>query len=128
MGTLKDVTYNKAVFKTTLFSRVVDKKNYMSQAKKSLSSYLFDVKEVEQYPLEDCLGKDSAVFDRIVGRTKCIRNMELTETFQKEDLERLSEKEIQLAVDEYEDQRLQRDDPAGYARKQAAKVAQQMQN
>jgi SNF2 family DNA or RNA helicase len=125
-GTFEDVTYNKAVFKTTLFSRVVDKKNYMSQAKKSLSSYLFDVKDVEQHPLEDSLGKDRAVLDRIVQRTKCIRNVELTETFQKEDLEKLSEEEVQLAVDEYEEQRMQRDDPAAYARKQATKIAQQM--
>ena len=127
-GTFEDVTYNKAVFKTTLFSRVVDKKNYMSQAKKSLSSYLFNVKDVEEHSLEDSLGKDRAVLDRIVRRTKCIRNIELTETFQKEDLEKLSEEEVQLAVEEYEDQRLQRDDPAAYARKQATKVAQQMQN
>jgi SNF2 family DNA or RNA helicase len=127
-GTFEDVTYNKAVFKTTLFSRVVDKKNYMSQAKKSLSSYLFDVKEVEQHSLEDSLGRDRDVLDQIVRRTKCIRNIELTETFQKEDLEKLSDEEVQLAVDEYEDQRMQRDDPAGYARKQATKVAQKMQN
>jgi SNF2 family DNA or RNA helicase len=120
-GTFEDVTYNKAVFKAALFSRVVDKKNYMSQAKKSLSSYLFDVKDVEQRDLEDSLGRDRSVLDRIVQRTKCIRNIELTETFQKEDLEKLSEEEIQLAVEEYEDQRLQRDDPAAYARKQAAK-------
>ena len=127
-GTFEDVTYNKAVFKTTLFSRVVDKKNYMSQAKKSLSSYLFDVKDVEQHSLEDSVGKDRDVLDRIVRRTKCIRNIELTETFQKEDLEKLSEEEVQLAVEEYEDQRMQRDDPAAYARKQATKVADQMQN
>jgi SNF2 family DNA or RNA helicase len=126
-GTFEDVTYNKAVFKTTLFSRVVDKKNYMSQAKKSISSYLFDVKDVEQHALEDSLGKDRAVLDRIVQRTKCIRNIELTETFQKEDLEKLSEEEVQLAVDEYEEQRMQRDDPAAYAQKQAMKIAQQMQ-
>jgi SNF2 family DNA or RNA helicase len=127
-GTFEDVTYNKAVFKTTLFSRVVDKKNYMSQAKKSLSSYLFDVKDVEQHDLKDSLGRDRSVLDRIVRRTKCIRNIELTETFQKEDLEKLSEEEVQLAVEEYEDQRLQRDDPAAYARKQATKIAQQVQN
>ena len=126
-GTFEDVTYNKAVFKTTLFSRVVDKKNYMSQAKKSLSSYVFSVKDVEQHNLEESLGKDRDVLDRIVQRTKCIRNIELTETFQKEDLEKLSEEEVQLAVEEYEDQRMKRDDPAGYARKQATKVAQQMQ-
>jgi SNF2 family DNA or RNA helicase len=127
-GTFEDVTYNKAVFKTTLFSRVVDKKNYMSQAKKSLSSYLFNVKDVEQHSLEDSLGRDRDVLDGIVGRNTCIRNIELTETFQKEDLEKLSDEEIQLAVEEYEDQRMQRDDPAAYAKKQAAKVAQQMQS
>ena len=126
-GTFEDVTYNKAIFKTTLFSRVVDKKNYMSQAKKSLSSYLFIVKDVEQHSLEGSLGRDCDVLDRIVGRSKCIRNIELTETFQKEDLEKLSDEEIQLAVEEYEDQRMQRDDPAAYARKQAAKAAQQTQ-
>ena len=127
-GTFEDVTYNKAVFKTTLFSRVVDKKNYMSQAKKSLSSYVFSVKDVEQHGLEESLGKDRDVLDRIVQRTKCIRNIELTETFQKEDLEKLSEEEVQLAVEEYEDQRMKRDDPAGYARKQATNVARQMQS
>jgi SNF2 family DNA or RNA helicase len=127
-GTFEDVTYNKAVFKTTLFSRVVDKKNYMAQAKKSLSSYLFDVKDVKQRDLKDALGRDGFVLDRIVRRTDCIRNIELTETFQKEDLEKLSEEEVQLAVEEYEDQRLQRDDPTAYAQKQATKTAQELQN
>jgi SNF2 family DNA or RNA helicase len=127
-GTFEDVTYNKAVFKTTLFSRVVDRKNYMSQAKKSLSSYLFDVKDVEQRDLKDALGRDRSVLDRIVQRTKCIRNIELTETFQKEDLEKLSEEEERLAVEEYEKERLQRDDPAAYARKQAIKNAGLTQN
>ena len=126
-GTFEDITYNKAIFKTTLFSRVVDKKNYMSQAKKSLSTYLFEVKDVEQRSLEDSLGKDPDVLDRIVQCTKCIRNIELTETFQKEDDEELSKEELQLAAEEYEEQRMQRDDPAAYARKQATKVAQQMQ-
>jgi len=127
-GTFEDVTYNKAIFKATLFSRVVDKKNYMSQAKKSLSSYLFDVKDVEQRDLKDSSGKDRSVLDRIVERTKCIRNIELTETFQKEDLEKLSDEEVQLAVQEYEEQRLQRDDPVAYALKHATKDTQRIQN
>ncbi len=127
-GTFEDVTYNKAVFKTTLFSRVVDKKNYMSQAKKSISSYLFPVRDVEQQDLEDSIGRDPKVLDLIAGRNRCIRNIELTETFQKEDVLELTEEEAKQAEEELEDQRLERDNPQAFARKQAMKAAAQRQS
>ena len=127
-GTFEEVLYNKAVFKTQLFSRVVDKKNYMSQATKSIDKYLFEVKDVRQHDFSEAHGKDH-VLDRIISREHFFRNVELTETFQKEDEDELAPEELQLAEQEYEDQRLERENPAAFnlriqKRKAAAGLAQ----
>ena len=44
-----------------------------------------------------------------------MRQIELTETFQREDDEQLNPEELAAANKEYEDQRMQRENPAAYA-------------
>jgi len=118
-GTYEDVVYNKATFKTQLFQRVVDKKNPMRHAQKSISDYLFPPKDVPLQDFEESRGKDPGVLDRIIEEVDCIRNIELTETFLKEDDETLTPEEIRAANEEYEDERLRRSDPAAYQKKLA---------
>ena len=121
-GTFEDVINNKAVFKSQLFSRVVDKKNPERYAKKSVAEYMFDYQEVEKQNYEECLGKDPGVLDSIiVEQPDIIRNIELTETFQKEDDEALTEEELKLANAELEDEQLKRNDLNAWNLKHAVK-------
>jgi len=119
-GTFEEVIYNKAVFKTQLFQRVVDKKNPMRHASKSVTDYFFPAREVPQREFGDCRGKDPKVLDLIMDGLDCIRNIELTETFQKEDDEVLTEEDFKVAEEEYKDQRLQRENPGAWIAKQRA--------
>ncbi|RMZ78591.1 hypothetical protein DV738_g3776, partial [Chaetothyriales sp. CBS 135597] len=113
-GTVEEVVINKAIFKTQLFSRVVDKKNPTRQASNKASDYLFLARDVDQREFEDCKGRDPGVLDSIIEESDKIRNIELTETFHKEDDEKLNDQELKEAEEEYERQRLQRDDPEAY--------------
>jgi SNF2 family DNA or RNA helicase len=123
-GTFEDILYNKAVFKTQLFQRVVDKKNYLSRASKSARDYLFRTKDVPLQDFTESIGKDPEVLDLIIDRTDCIRNIELTETFQREEDEDLTPEERKAADEEYQDQVLERNDPEAFA---AKKQQQQME-
>lgn len=117
-GSFENVLYNKSVFKTQLFQRVVDKKNYKGMASKSVTDYIFPVQDV---PLEDFtehIGKDPAVLDQVIDRMNCIRNIQLTETFQREEDEELTAEERKAADEEYRDQVLLREDPVAYYKKQ----------
>ena len=120
-GTIEEVINNKAVFKTQLFSRVIDKKNPMRYASNKVSDYLFLPRDIQQHDFEDCIGKDPEVLDTIIEETDKIRNIELTETFHKEDDEKLTEEELKAADAEYEEQRLQRDNPDAWLRKYGQK-------
>ena len=113
-GTFENVMYNKSIFKNQLFERVVNKKNVKGVASKSISDYIFPVKEPEQADLSDLIGKDRHVLDKIIPRVEFIRQIQLTETFQREEDEGLDEKEQALAEQEYRDQVLEREDPAAY--------------
>lgn len=110
--------YNKAVFKTQLAFRVVDKKNPVRWAQKSLGEYLFPAKPVPQQDIAEYLGKDPQVLDKIImgdtGEEKSIRNIALTETFQKEDNDKLTEEERQGVQQQLSDERLKRTDPEAY--------------
>ncbi|RMZ91236.1 hypothetical protein DV736_g1555, partial [Chaetothyriales sp. CBS 134916] len=116
-GTVEEVVINKAIFKTQLFSRVVDKKNPTRQASNRASDYLFLARDAEQREFKDCLGKDAGVLDAIIEESDEIRNVELTETFHKEDDEKLNAQELKEAEEEYNRQRLERDDPEAYQKK-----------
>jgi SNF2 family DNA or RNA helicase len=118
-GTFEELIYNKAVFKTQLSARVVDKKNPMRYASRKATDYLFPVKEVAQQDLNPFCGKDPLVLDAVLSMCKYIRNITLTETFQKEEDESLTPEEVKQANDELKDEQDKRRDPAGYEKKRA---------
>lgn len=118
-GTFEEVLHNKAVFKTQLAIRVVDKKNPVRWASKSLGDYLFPVKEVKEEDVSEYIGKDPRVLDKIIedDKDRTIRKIALTETFQKEDNDKLTEEEKKDVQQELDDERLKRSDPEAYAKK-----------
>lgn len=125
-GTFEDAMYNKSIFKTQLFSRVVDQKNVIRHTSRDIKDYLFGPREAEQNDLSECLGKDELldkVNEMIPG---AIRDLILTETFQREDEDdELTAEEKKLADAEVEMERLQRANPAEYALKLAERLRAQ---
>ncbi|RAH64440.1 putative SNF2 family helicase/ATPase [Aspergillus aculeatinus CBS 121060] len=118
-GTFEEVMYNKAVYKTQLAFRVVDKKNPVRWASKKLGEYLFPVKNVPQTDVSEYIGKDPEVLDKILekdarSKESIIRKIGLTETFQKEDNDKLTEEEKREALEVITDERLKREDPAAW--------------
>ncbi|KAK2765990.1 hypothetical protein FQN54_007505 [Arachnomyces sp. PD_36] len=118
-GTFEEIIYNKAVFKTQLSSRVVDKKNPIRCAYKSPKDYLFHVKKTEQTDLSEFKGKDVLVLDKILAQENPIKVIGLTETFHRESNDRLTEEEKKEAEAELADERLRRSDPQAWERKKA---------
>ena len=116
-GTFEDNMFNKTVFKTQLFNRVVDQKNPLSHASKNIRDWLFPVKDIELEEFAEHLGKDENVLDQIIKRVDCIRNIQLTETFQREDEDTLNEAETREAEEEYNMDHLFRSDPEAYYKK-----------
>ena len=113
---------NKSVFKDQLFQRVVDKKKPERYATKALSDYFLPTKEVKQQDLSEFVGADPSILDQVLAEddTKdLIRNIELTETFQKEDDEDLEEHELKEAEAEYADEQLKRNNPGEWMKKRA---------
>lgn len=121
-GTYEDIIYNKTVFKTQLSSRVVDKKNPIRWASKSAKDYLFDPKPVKQKDISEFKGKDVAVLDKILASQNNIRAIALTETFQREDNDKLTPEEEKDVQEELADERLKRNDPAAWQRKNQEKA------
>lgn len=126
-GTFQDVTHNKAVFKTQLALGVVDKKNPIPWASKNQRDYLFPPKEVQQDDLSQLKGKDS-VLDNILEREEYIRKIELTETFQREDNIKLTAEEEKDVQAELEDERMKRNNPAEWARRNVEKEKREAAN
>lgn len=124
-GTFEGVMFNKAVFKTQVFSRVVDHKNPARHASKNVAEWLFPVQEAEQKEFGDHIGKDPKVLDKIIKRVDYIRNIELTETFQREDNEKLNDEDVKIAEQEFLDERLQRENPEAWHAKREALRANQ---
>ncbi|KAI5288475.1 hypothetical protein KEM54_005186 [Ascosphaera aggregata] len=115
-GTFETIIHNKAVFKTQLSSRVVDKRAPISWATKSNKDYLFNVKEIPHMDiLGDFEGKDK-ILDKIFTHG-IIRSLELTETFQRESNEILTPDEQKAVEDEYAEQQLMRNDPEAWKRR-----------
>jgi len=71
----------------------VDKKNPMRHASKFVTDYLFPAGEVPQQNFVECIGEDPRVLDLVIGDLDCFRNIELVETFQKDDNEALTSAE-----------------------------------
>lgn len=126
-GTFEEVMFDKSVFKTQLFNRVIDQKNPLSHASKSVNDWIFPVREVEQQEFDECLGKDEKVLDQIIKRVDYIRNIELTETFQREDEDVLDEEETLAAEAEYRDEQLLRENPAAYHEKHQREILEKAQ-
>jgi superfamily II DNA/RNA helicase len=124
-GTFEDVVHNKAVFKTQLSFRVVDKKNPVRWASRPIKEYLFHPKPVKQKDLSEYHGKDPAVLDRILSGGFDIRQIALTETFQREDNDTLTPEEERDVQAELDDERLKRKDPVAWAKKQKEKETRQ---
>ncbi|PWY70251.1 hypothetical protein BO70DRAFT_343814 [Aspergillus heteromorphus CBS 117.55] len=136
-GTFEEIMYNKTVFKTQLAFRVVDKKNPVRSATKSLGEYLFPAKQTPQEDITQFLGKDPEVLDKIIREDEClperlIRKITLTETFQKDDNDKLTDEEKKAAQEQLDDERLKRTDPDRYQKviieRQRATMAQSYPN
>lgn len=118
-GTFEELIYNKAVFKTQLSARVVDKKNPMRFASRKATDYLFPVKDVPQEDLSPYHGKDPEVLDKILDKSNFIRDITLTETFQREEDESLTPEEVKQANDELKDEQEMRRGPVAYMKRRA---------
>lgn len=125
-GTFEDIIYNKAVFKTQLSYRVVDKKNPIRWACKSPKDYLFHVRPTKREDLSEFKGKDPNVLDKILAKQNNIFAIGLTETFHREGNDKLTEEEEKEAQEELEDERLKRNDPVAWERKNAERRAREM--
>ena len=66
-GTFEQAIQNQALFKEQLATRVVDKKNPNRSALKGAGQYLFPPKTVEHEDLNQFLGKDPLVLDRLLA-------------------------------------------------------------
>lgn len=121
-GTFEEIIHNKSIFKTQLAMRVVDKKNVERSASKSLGDYLFPVKDVEREDFSEYIGKDREVLDKILQseqQSAAILNIALTETFCREDDEKLTEDEKKEIQEELELELLRQSDFAAYEKKMA---------
>lgn len=126
-STFEEVMFNKSVFKQQMFQRVVDHKNPTRHASKDIAEWFFPVKDTEQKEFDECIGKDPYVLDQIIKRVDYIRNIELTETFQREDDEKLNEEDVKAAEAEFLNERLFRENPEAWRAKQQQIQQQQAQ-
>ncbi|PSK56582.1 Protein CHROMATIN REMODELING 20 [Elsinoe australis] len=99
-GTFEDKLYNMGLFKSSLFQRVVDKKNPERHAKRSLSDWLFPPRDVQQQTIDVESGSDKLVLDKIIApqldgrKDSYIRNIKTMETLLRDaDDEPLTEEE-----------------------------------
>lgn len=121
-GTFEPVIQNRTIFKTQLSARVVDKKNPMRAASKKVSDYVFRPKEEAKEDFHEVMGKDPAVLDPLLGH-KAIKNIVLTETFQKELEETLTAEEQKEVRQELEDEKLKRENPKAFEAILAQRIA-----
>lgn len=117
-GTFEEKIFGKAIFKSHLANRVVDKKNPVRWAHRSAGEYLQPAGSVSQKDLSEFMGKDPLVLDRILendnGPEKIIRKITLTETLQREDNDKLTDEEKKGVQMHLSDERLRRTDPRAY--------------
>ncbi|KAL4883310.1 hypothetical protein BJY04DRAFT_216611 [Aspergillus karnatakaensis] len=136
-GTFEEIIHHKAVFKTQLSVRVVDKKNPVRYASKKPGDYLFPAKQVKQQDIIEYVGKDKLVLDKILledekrrPEDRLIRGITLTQTFHKEDNDKLTEEENKSVQEELHLEHLKHTDPEAYAKKMTEmmheRYAQQM--
>ncbi|CAG8972017.1 hypothetical protein HYALB_00008302 [Hymenoscyphus albidus] len=130
-GTFEGAVHNKAIFKTQLASRVIDRKNPMAYATKLYSSdLLFEPKEVPQEDLSEFRGMDTKVLDRVLSSVKTagiVRSIVQTDTFERDDEDKLTAEEMMEVKEMLGDEQLKRFNPAAYAAKQQARQAHALQ-
>lgn len=116
-GTFETNVHNKTIFKMQLASRVVDKKSPIARASKRLSEFLFEPKHVDQMDLSEFEGMDPNVLDKILATQlgdPTIRAIIQTDTFERDDEDKLTLDE-QKEVDQLlSDKQLQRSNPKAY--------------
>ena len=116
-GTFEDSVHNKAVFKTQLSSRVVDKKNPIAWARKRLGEMLFEPKVVEQRDLSEFVGMDPLVLDAVLAsqaEDSTIRAIVQTDTFERNDDDTLTADEKRESKRWLDDSNLKRSNPKAF--------------
>jgi superfamily II DNA/RNA helicase len=122
-GTFESAVHNRTLYKMQLASRVVDKKNPIRRASRNNTQYLRAPKEVEQIDLSEFKGKDS-VLDAILAKGLPIRKIELDETFQREDGDKLTAEELKDVQEELQLEQLKRNNPVEWARQESIREAE----
>ncbi|KAF7949283.1 hypothetical protein EAE96_008448 [Botrytis aclada] len=116
-GTFEGSIQNKAVFKTQLASRVVDKKNPLSWAQKGLGEILFEPREIPQEDLSEFEGMDSVVLDTILSLKEnkgAIMKIIQSDDFEKDDDYKMTSEEKKEVQQEVAEEQLKRADPKAY--------------
>ncbi|KAF7879620.1 hypothetical protein EAF04_000815 [Stromatinia cepivora] len=116
-GTFENSIQNKAVFKTQLASRVIDKKNPLSWAQKGLGEILFEPRQIPQEDLSVFEGMDSAVLDNILSLKEnkgAILKIIQSDDFEKDDDYRMTPKEREEVLTRIKEEQLKRSDPKAY--------------
>lgn len=116
-GTFEGSIQNKAVFKTQLASRVVDKKNPLSWAQKGLGEILFEPREIPQEDLSEFEGIDSVVLDTILSLKEnkgAILKIIQSDDFEKDDDYKMTPEEKKEVQQEVAEEQLKRSDPRAY--------------
>ncbi|KAM0160644.1 hypothetical protein ACHAQE_004501 [Botrytis cinerea] len=116
-GTFEGSIQNKAVFKTQLASRVVDKKNPLSWAQKGLGEILFEPREIPQEDLSEFEGIDSVVLDTILSLEEnkgAILKIIQSDDFEKDDDYKMTLEEKNEVQQEVAEEQLKRSDPKAY--------------
>ncbi|KAK4991592.1 hypothetical protein LTR66_006512 [Elasticomyces elasticus] len=130
-GTFESNIDNKAIFKHSLASRVVDKKNPERHAEKNFRDYLYAPQKVLQEQIGIWKGKDPEVLDKILaqhdvsGRDCYIRAIKTMETLQEESKTDapLTAEELKEIQQEIEEETLRRNDPERWQRQTNARDA-----
>ncbi|KAK0722366.1 P-loop containing nucleoside triphosphate hydrolase protein [Lasiosphaeria miniovina] len=118
-GTFENTIQNNAVFKTQLASRVVDKKN-PDPWSTQIREYFVKPTIPEQRDLSNAMGQDT-VLDALLSDSRfegVIRQIDSTETFEKEETYELTAEEKREAEEDIELQRLRIQNPDEFKRRE----------
>ncbi|KAK2878165.1 hypothetical protein FQN49_001090 [Arthroderma sp. PD_2] len=120
-GTFEELIHEKGVFKKNMALRAVDKKNPTRSTAKSTSEFRRPIRSVKKHDLSEFHGKDPNVLDKILAQPNDIHKIILTETLHREDAVQFTPEEQNEIAEELDDERLERSDPALWAKKQEEK-------
>ena len=123
-GSFEESLLNLGLFKTQLAGRVVDKKDFIPQAKRDFSQYLqprvdSPLESLQKFKEEDA---DPLVLSRVLADEgddqRAIRSIKLTDAFMVEDKEELTPEEQEEADKELKEMIFRRKNPEAYRRMQ----------